>query len=420
MFLFKFAFKNLTRHKRRTFITAFSLAFGLVIFILLDSMLMGAYEQSNINLIDSETGYGKIMTSETFNDLKFLPISNRVENPDKIIKFVDSLGANAVKRVTIKGEMIYTDDYFPKSGSTAVTFIGVEPKKDIKVYNIFNKKNLVKGRFIEEGRDEVVLGSWLAEDVGASVGSVFTLALRTASDGDDPGFYQTIDVEVVGIVNVDSPVINRQGVFFPLDMADYYLDLNGAVTDVGVRLPFGYSISKFSKDIKDKLPKELGFYSWRELAADYIAMTEAKSGGSKIFIFLVIIIAVVGISNTMLMTINERQRELGMMRALGMSDKEIRITFIIEAAGIGFIGSILGVSLAIIFNIPLVDNGLDFSHLFRDVNMGYRLSTRIKGLWNIKTIVIAFVLGVIIPIFVSIKPTSRATKKSIPDCLNRR
>lgn len=420
VFLLKFAWKNLTRHKRRTVITAVALAFGLLLFIVMDSLLAGMFKESNNNLKNAETGDGKIISVEAFEDLKYLPLNNRVENPDEIIKLVERYGGKASRRVLANGDMIFTEEYFPLSGSTPILFTGVDLKSDNNAFNIFRKRNLVDGRFMNRGIEEIVIGSWLAEDINAEVGDWCTLSLRTAADGDDPGFIQTIDVEIVGIIKVDNPIINRKVVYFPLDVADYYMDLYGSVTEISVRVPFGESLQSFKERINRDLKDNLKFYTWKEIASDYVKMLEMETGSSSIIIILIILIALVGITNTMLMTINERERELGMMRALGMSDSHIRISFLFEAAGIGFTGSLLGVVLGILTNIPLVNTGIDYSMWLRDSDMGYRISSYIKGAWNFSTIVIAFIMGIMIPVFISLFPTRKATQKSIPDCLSGR
>lgn len=418
--LLKFAFKNLTRHKRRTMITASALAFGLMLFILMDSLLKGAYNESTRNLIEIETGDGKIMSREAFKDLQFLPLGNRVEKPDELITLIDKLGGNGVKRVNINAEMIYTKEYFDKAGSSNVLFTAVDLENDNRVFDVFHSKYLVDGRFFEPGTDEIVLGAWLADDIGAEVGDFVTLSLRTAADGDDPGYEQTIDAEIVGLINVPSPAVNRKVVYYPLDIADYSLDLRGSVTEIAVKIPLGDTINTFKEKIQKNLDSDISFYSWRDLSRDYLALVETKSGASSIILFLVALIAIVGITNTMLMTINERQRELGMMRALGMRNSEIRSAFILEAAGIGIVGAFVGIVLGVLVNIPLVNTGIDMSTYFRDMDLGYRLSSVMKGQWSINTIVISLISGVLLTVLVAVAPTGKAIKKSIPDCINGR
>lgn len=420
MFLIKLALKNLVRHKRRTIITASALAMGLVMYIIMDSLITGMFSQSNNNLKDAETGDGKILSLEAFEDRNYYPLSDRVRNPDYIMKLVASLGGKASKRVVSNGDMIFTDEYFPLSGSTQILFTAVDLETDNNVFNIFNNKFLVDGRFFSMGEDEVVIGSWLAEDTGAEIGDWFTLSLRTASDGDDPGYYQTIDVEIVGIVKVENPTINRTAVYFPLDSADYYLDLYGSVTEVAIRIPITAKLGDFQKILNTVIPAGYRYYTWREIADDYIKAIETDASGGFVIVILIVLIALVGITNTMLMTVNERQKELGMMRALGMSDRNIRIAFLFEAAGIGFIGSIIGVFLGILCNIPMVNTGLDYSIWLRDTDMGYKLSAYMKGAWDFASILGAFIMGIIIPVIVAIWPTRKAVMKSIPDCISGR
>lgn len=420
MFLIKFAFKNLTRHKRRTILTASALAVGLIMYILLDSLLVGMFEASNTNLKDAETADGKVLTAEAFEDIKFLPLSDRIEEPDMVIEIIQDLGGKASKRVLTNADMIFTDEYFPMAGSSPILFTAVDLETDNRAYNVFKDRYLVEGRFMEAGADEVVIGSWLAEDTGADVGDWFTISVRTAPQGDDPGFFQTIDVEIVGLVKVENPMINRQVVYYPLDMADYYLDLYGSVTEVALRVPFGESLESFQKRLNPLLPDEYQYYTWKEVASDYVKLLEAETGGSAIILFLIVLIALVGITNTMLMTINERQRELGMMRALGMSSKDIRLAFLYEAAGIGILGSLGGLLLGILANIPMVEYGIDYSTFMRDTDMGYKISAYMKGAWNIPSLIIALICGIIIPVVVAVFPTKRAITRSIPDCLSGR
>jgi ABC-type antimicrobial peptide transport system permease subunit len=158
--------------------------------------------------------------------------------------------------------------------------------------------------------------------------------------------------------------------------------------------------------------------SWKELAHDYVAIAEAKRGASSSILFLVFIIAAVGISNTMLMAMYERIRELGMMRALGMSDKAIHLSFIFEAGGIGLLGALIGTAIGVLINVFLVNKGIDLSFIMRDIDIGYRIQSIMRGSWSVKTIITSLASGVILSMIVAYFPTRRALKMDIPSCLH--
>ena len=119
----------------------------------------------------------------------------------------------------------------------------------------------------------------------------------------------------------------------------------------------------------------------------------------------------------MLMAVFERVREIGMMRALGMKDGDIRLAFLFESAGIGLIGSVMGIALGILLNIWLVNWGINFGWLLRDFDFGYRMSTMLRGAWDFATIFVAFAAGIVLSMIVAFIPAHRALKMTIPDCL---
>ena len=214
-----------------------------------------------------------------------------------------------------------------------------------------------------------------AADLGARVGYPLTLRVRTRY-----GAYETMDLTIVGLINTPNPQINKGTVFLPLSTANYYLDMDGALTEIAL-LPassFGRSrdpapmIRQINSLLADKR-LDLRAHSWKELAPDYVAMAAMKSTGSRIILFLVFVIAAVGISNTMLMAVFERIRELGMMRALGMSDRQIWLAFLMEAGGIGLIGAVGGLIFGALVNWPLVEWGWDFTPLLKEMDIGYRI-----------------------------------------------
>ena len=415
-FILSLAWKNLSRYRRRTVITAIAIAVGLAIYILMDSILVGAAEESERNILWYETGSGKVVTDEYRKDPDLLSLRDPVENPEAVRRELSELGIPSTPRTLFRGELIVYRDPYPEDGSMIVSVYAVDPTTDGEVFRF--RETVTAGRYLEPGDEGVVLGGWLAEDIGAEVGYPVTIVTRTRQ-----GYYQTLDLEVVGIASVPNPVVNRGGVLMAIDTADLYLQMDGAVTEIAMRFPPSADPDRTADRIEARLAAagrpDLTAASWRELAERYIALTQQKSAGNGIILLLVFVIAAVGVSNTMLMTVLERTRELGMMRALGMRDRSIRRLLLLEAAGIGFIGSVAGIILGSIANLFLVRNGIDYSWMMRDMDLGYRTLGIFRGTWNLGTIATAFAVGIVLSVAVAVISTRRAVRMGITDALRQ-
>ncbi|MFA7018036.1 MAG: FtsX-like permease family protein [Sphaerochaetaceae bacterium] len=407
--------KNLNRYKRRTAITAIAIALGLMMFIIVDSLLLGIELESERNLIWYETSSVRIHQKEYWPDRLLFPLEEGIENPQQVINLLTENGYTATKRTMFKADMILYSDDFGEDGNLSVMVTGIDPEQDNRVFHF--EDTLVEGRFLNKGEQNgILLGSWLAEDIKAKIG--YWVTLLTRGNG---GFFEAIDVQVVGIVNCPNPNVNRTLIMMDENTAGAVLGMDGAVTELDILLPRGADVDIEVTKIQAALDaaglSELEARSWREMAKDYVAIAETKRGGTAIILFLVFIIAAVGISNTMLMAMYERTRELGMMRALGMKDNHIRLAFMFEAGGIGLLGALAGIVLGALGNIYLVNQGIDVGFLLRDMDIGYRVQSIMRGTWSSKSFIITFVSGIALSMIVSLLPIRRALKMDIPACL---
>ncbi|MCX7029809.1 MAG: FtsX-like permease family protein [Spirochaetes bacterium] len=409
MFLPGLAWKNLSRYRKRTVITASALAFGLATYIFMDGWLKGAETESERNLVRYETGSSRVLTREYWAERDRMPLASAIENPEPVIAALREAGIPAVPRTLFAGEAVVEE------GSMPVRVIAIDADRDEQVFSF--RETVTEGRYLEAGESGALLGAWLADDLGLAVGDLFTVTTRTRT-----GFHQTLDLEVVGIVDCPNPAINKGTLFVPLDTADTLMEMGGAVTEIDLK----YRDYRTAEKTNAKLATGtlasfpgLTVVSWRDLSADYLAVSATKKGGSNVMLLLVFIIAAVGVSNTMLMTIFERIRELGMMRALGMRDRDIRRVFLLEAGGIGLIGSVAGVGLGCIANYAMVRWGIDFSAFvdMSSMDIGYRISSVMHAAWNPPVIVVALLAGVLACVAVAVLPVRRALKLTITDCL---
>lgn len=245
---------------------------------------------------------------------------------------------------------------------------------------------------------------------------------------------QLIDAAVTGVVNSPNPKTNGNIAFAPMDALqdEAGLMLEGKATELLVRLA-GADDSRLpgkretAAAISGALAAEgldlrglgLEAHGWKDYVADYIAASAGDQVNSRIMIILLFVLSFIGIANTMLMAILERTKETGMLRALGMTDRQLVAVYALEAGMIGAIGSLAGMIIGCLVNIPMVVYGIDYSGLAAEMggDYGYRIAAYFRSAWNPLTVALSAVVATAVSAATAIPPTLRALKMPVTDCL---
>jgi putative ABC transport system permease protein len=407
--LLKLALRNIFRHFTRTFLTFLAIALGLAMLIIIDSMLTGIDQESFDRIINYETGHIEIFDRGYREDKENLPLDKSIEDPAPIIKMVglDPEVAGVTSRINFRITLSDGIDQYPAVG------IALNPDNDQSVFLL--KQAVDKGEFLSgENEEAMLLGEGLAEDFKVSVGDYMTILTRTKYDT-----YQALDLRIKGILKTEDPKIDYAAVVIPLGLGQESLDMGEAVTEIDVKLKDPARLQGF----RDRLAKEVSgveVATWKEMAADVVAIARAKRAGTSFILFSVFVIALIGISNTILLAAFERTREIGMMAAMGMRHGQIVRLFVLEGAMIGVLGSISGCLIGILINIPFVKYGINWGYLMRDVgDIGYRITGVSHGVWNPTMIVTAFLAGIVISAITSIYPAWVASRMEPTEALRK-
>lgn len=412
-FLLRLAWKNLGRHRRRTAITAGALAASVAAFIFMDSMLRGIDEESQRNLVRYETGSGRIVSAAQYRDLRRVELQHEIVDYPALSAWLRERGVVNTPRVTFGGELFFGE------GSLPLRLVGIDPATDPQVFAL-PESLLPGGEFLSPGIPGLLIGAWMSDDLGIFVGDLVEVRTRTRH-----GAVQTLELEVVGLLLSPNPTINKGVGFVPLDVARYDLEMTG-VTEVALgALPDRRgSVQREIERLNAGLKADLGAVlpgltaaGWHELAPDYLALSESKSSSNGLLLFLIFLIAAVGISNTMLIAVYERIREFGMMRALGMDDAAIRAAMVLEAGVLGLLGSLAGLAAGAAATWWLVNWGLDLSGLYGNVNIGYRVTGVFRGAWNPGIMLGAVLFGVTASMVIALLPARRALRLNVVQCL---
>src|SRR6056297_3824186 len=412
MFLVKLSLKNLWRHKRRTLITAAIIAWAIFFYITFDSMLIGMNDMVFQNIIDYEYGHVQVSDPNYWEEKEELPLENMIINNEELNQKLTEIEGYRDHAPQLNFQVRLNDGV----KETPVMGRGIEPDKTFSVLNY--EDYIVEGEMFQMGENKTVIGKRLAEIMKLGLGDYVTLLTRTENDT-----FNTIDAEISGIINTPNPNINQNIVFVPLDVAQDTLNVDNKVTHYIMRLNtqnFNNSIiSNFQSELND-FNSNLSVYSWKDL--DEVSITKAKQSGNALILIIVLTIAAIGIINIVILSALERMEEIGMMKALGLKEKEIIFTFVVESTGIGILGGIFGVILGAASVYYFSNFGIDFS-LFVDIDMstfGIPIVSEIYGVWNPWTFVYMFFFAIFGSMLASILPARWAAKKDPVDAIYRR
>ncbi len=279
-------------------------------------------------------------------------------------------------------------------------------------------------------QDPLLGDYFLTEEDPAALAALLRVMTDAEYSGAIRHVNQLIDATVVGVVNSPNPKTNANIAFIPLDalQGDTGLMLNGAVTELLVRAA-GASDAALPGKTESKeavltalgtaLPEHMTVEGWEAYAEDYIAASNGDNVSTRIMILFLFVLSFIGIANTILMAVLERTKEMGMMRALGMTDSQLIISYIVEAGLIGFIGSLAGVALGCLINIPMVNSGIDFSSMAREMggDFGYRVATRFRSAWNLPVIFGTGIVATALSGCTALPPVLRALRMPVTESL---
>ncbi len=403
MFLTKLAIKNLTRHKRRTIITALVISFGIFIFLVSDSLMVGMRDLTLNNSINLQTGHLQVMNEEYWNEKEELPMDNLIDQNPVILEQINNIinTDNYTSRLQFSASINNGREEFP------INAIGINPERDKKVFNL--EEYILEGDMFTEGQN-VVIGKGLANLMGFSVGDYVTLLFRTKE-----GTFNTIDAQLTGILDAPHPEINEFHVYLPLDLAQDSLNIGNKVSKYLFRLDNRDNSIEISNKLNtffNDRGSSLQAYNWEQLSQELLAMIQQGNIENLVMLLIIIILATVGVINTVILSALERLEEIGMMKALGLKVREIVYVFVIESAGIGFIGSVFGVLLGGIGVYLMSTFGISISTMTEgQTTFGIPIADKIYGGWEINTFIFIFFFGIIISILASILPAMWGAKK---------
>ena len=404
MFSVKLGLKNLTRQKRRHIITILVIAFAFFIYLFLDSLMEGMTEMSFNNLKNYDTGSIQVAHPAYWEDKDKLPLENLIYLNQEMEESINNMdGVSGVSpELRFKASLNNGIDEIDVQG------VGISIEKYNDVFATQN--HVVEGSMFVPGESKAVIGVGLAELMDLKVNDYITLLVRTKEDT-----FNTIDLEIAGLLYTPNPMTNNGIVFVPLEIARQALNVENGVSMMTIKInkekEINPTISNINQIFQEK-DMNINAFSWEESAKTVIAIRTAEDAETAVILIIILTIGMIGIINNVILSSLERTREIGMMKALGMREWEIVSVFMVEATGIGILGGLAGCLLGAAGVWWIVEIGYDLSYIGGDMSSyGIPIIDKVYGAWNFSSFVFIFFFGIVVALISSIIPSYWAAHK---------
>tara|TARA_S200000501_G_C20849372_1_gene755049 strand:- start:1289 stop:2512 length:1224 start_codon:yes stop_codon:yes gene_type:complete len=332
--IFKIAWRNIYRNKKRSLITITSIFAALFLIIFMRALQFGFYDNLIKTVVESYAGYVEVH-AKGFWDNQNLENSMVVDN--ELIKNIESVNGveNTVERLQ-SFSLISTGE---KTRGGVINGVVIEDEQKITDWN----KNIIDGSFQLE-RNEIIIAKGIAEYFDLQIGDSLILYGQGYRGMMAAGKYP-----VKGIIDLKNPNLNKLGIFMTLESARDYVSSDNISTHIIIDKRQYYSEDKILNDLENILSSDYEVMTWKETLPEIEQTITADSAGGLIMAFILYIIVVFGMFGTVLMMTEERKYEFGVLISIGMSRIRLFSIILVETV----ILSMIGVVLAILVTYPI-------------------------------------------------------------------
>jgi len=334
------AFRDLGRNKRRSLLSALAVSAGMSLLLMLASILTGEMRGAIENTIQLQSGHVQVRAASYDENKVSLKWEDLIENPQQVIDKIKTIPQVkvATPRLSATGIVSLGDN------SRGVQVIGIDP--DSPASQVF-REGLIDGDFLTpDDREGVIIGKPLAEKFKVKVGDKISLLVNTSNGDLDEQL-----VTVRGIYTTNTTGYDESTVFMPIAKAQTFTSAGDHASIIFILLNDREQAEPVASAIQSSNYQVL---TWRKMN-ELIVQTEDFAGASMIVLYLIVLsITATVVTNTLIMAVFERTREIGVLSAIGMRGRRIMSMFLAEATLLatgGVIGGlILGGLLVLYFN----------------------------------------------------------------------
>ena len=332
--IFKIAWRNIYRNRKRSLITITSIFAALFLVILMRALQFGFYDNIIKTVVESYAGYVEVHADGYWDNQS---LDNSMEVDQKLINDINSV--EGVENIVQRLQTFSLISMGEKTKGGVINGVDISDEQKITDWN----KKMVSGSF-DLGENEIIVGKGIAEYFDIRENDTLILYGQGYRGMMAAGKYP-----VKGVIDLKNPDLNKLGIFMTIESARNYVSSEEISTHIIIDKEQYYDEEKIVKDLSQILSKDYEIMTWKKTLPEIEQTITADSAGGLIMAFILYIIVVFGMFGTVLMMTEERKYEFGVLISIGMSRIRLFGIILIET----IILSMIGVLLAIILTYPI-------------------------------------------------------------------
>ena len=394
--LFRLAFRNVLRQRRRSILTSLSMIGGYILCAYSYSLVDGSYGNIIKIFTQDRTGHVEIHKGDYLQRAR---IYKTIDDQQKVQQVL-----NADPHVVSYTPRVYAPALaYAGDKNTPVEVVGVDPVRERETSLL--AKKLTAGHWFTGKHDP---DSYYPALVGRGVADVLKLKLGSQliliSQGADGSVANDIFV-VQGIVGT-SDSAEKLNVYLPLKAAQEFLTLQGRVHEYAILLDNIDLAREEAARLQQQLPG-LTVSPWQDVEQTFYRSMESDKQGNNFTLGIILFIVFIGVLNTVLMSVLERTREFGVLRAIGSRPLTIATLISLETTILAVMSIAIGFIIALPINMFFTWHGITMPE---PIELGGVAFTEMKGILSVSVFVKPAFILLAYAILVSIPPAIRAAR----------
>lgn len=398
---FKLAYRNLGRHRRRSVLSALALGLGTALLMFIAAFFQGEMRSSMETTLRLNTGHLQVRDADYDPDKLSVAWEYLIENPQQV-----AAGIEALEQVDVATPRLFASGIVSvRDESAGVQIMGIDPAS--RANDPY--RTLVDGSFITaDDRDGILIGLPLSQSMGLKVGDQLNLLVNT-SDG-------TVDEQmfaVRGIFTTGTSAYDKGIVLLPLAKAQAFSGAQNHASLIFVLLKDREQADLVAAAIPSQT---FQVETWQKMNELLVLVNDFSNVLLFVIYLIVIGVTAIVIINTLLMSVFERTREIGILSAIGMKGRQIIALFLAEATLLAAGGVAFGTLVGWAFSVYFGKVGVYFGDLGMSDEM--LLEDRIYPYMTLDTSVILIITAFAITLIFSLYPAWLASRMEPVEALH--